>query len=80
MEKYIVKNNLPEGIVQNGSLTGKSRYMAVRRFLTIANQLNASGYNTKMNLRNKKDKPARGTIQVEIDGFYYYVELFKTEY
>ena len=77
MEKYVIKDNLPEGIIKAYSIVRFGRTNAVKRFMTIFKLLNASGYNTKMTFRNQKQKPLRGTIQVEIDGFYFYVELYK---
>ena len=31
----------------------------------------------KMFIRDERQKPLRGSMQIEIDGFYYYIELYK---
>jgi len=46
-------------------------------FFSLLAQFEARGYNVKTFFRNSS--PMRGRIQVEIDGFFYYVELFKTK-
>lgn len=74
-DKYIFKNNLPKGIlVQTGAF---SRGNAVHYFMGLVSHLNNNGYPTKHYLRNERNKPLRGTIKVEVDGFYYYVELMR---
>ena len=75
MEKYIIKNNLPKKIVAEAKQM--NRREAARFFLGIVNHFNTNDYKVKVVFRNEKDAPLRGTIQVEIDGFYYYVELYK---
>lgn len=73
MEHYIFKNNLPKGIlVQTGKF---SRSNAVHYFMGLVSHLNNNGYPTKHYLRNERNKPLRGTIKVEVDSFFYYVEL-----
>lgn len=42
-------------------------------FFSLQSQFEARGFNVKTFFRNN---PLRGQIQVEIDGFFYYVELF----
>ena len=81
METYIIKHNLPIGSVK---LSNKGKwfvpaydvwyheYYAKKAFLEMADLL-TTRYPTKVFLRST---PLRGRIQVEIDGFYYYVELF----
>lgn len=49
---------------------------AKKSFFKIADYL-ADFHETKVIFRHEKGKPLRGTIKVEIDGFYYYVELYK---
>ena len=72
-ESYIFKNNLPKGIlVQTGKFC---RSNAVHYFMGLVSYLNNNGYPTNHYLRNERNKPLRGTIKVEVDGFYYYVEL-----
>ncbi len=48
--------------------------MAKNDFFSLQYQFEKRGYNTKVFFRSS---PMRGQIQVEIDGFFYYVELFK---
>ena len=45
-------------------------------FFSLQSQLEARGFSVKTFFRSS---PMRGRIQVEIDGFYYYVELFKSK-
>ena len=73
MERYVFKNNLPQGIlVQTGKF---SRSNAVHYFMGLVSHFNNNGYPTKHYLRNERNKPLRGTIRVEVDNFYYYIEL-----
>lgn len=73
MEKYVIKNNLPDGtITPTGEFTRKN---AVNHFIGLVNFLTQNGYEITTFLRNEREKPLRGTIKVEVDGFYYYVEL-----
>ncbi len=82
MEKYVFKNNLPDcGVREHIQIKYKDpidRYAAEEAFFKTAKSL-CYVYNTKIIFRNKRNMPLRGTIQAEIDGFYYYVELYKTE-
>lgn len=71
--KYIIKNNLPDGIIKpTGEFT---RSNALRHFIGLVNYLNTHSYWITVFLRDDKNKPLRGTIKVDVDGFYYYVEL-----
>ena len=45
-------------------------------FFSLQSQFEARGFSVKTFFRNI---PMRGRIQVEIDGFFYYVELFKSK-
>jgi len=72
MAKYIIKNNLPTESCHEPSVWNTAK-AAQEDFNDIAILLTRK-YPTKIVFRNK---PLRGTIQVEIDGFYYYVELYK---
>ena len=73
MAKYIIKNNLPFDFPT--LLAWKDERAARAYFLDTAKTL-AKNYQTKVVFRTE---PLRGTIQVEIDGFYYYVELYKEQ-
>lgn len=72
--KYIIKNNLPDGIINPifGSFT---RQNASLYFMGLVSHLTNNGYSINHYLRNEQNKPLRGTIRVEVDGFYYYIEL-----
>lgn len=48
-------------------------------FFSLQSQLEARGYSIRTYFRNVPDKPLRGHIEVEVDGFFYYVELFKSK-
>ena len=75
LQSYIIKNNLPEtcSIKQYEGLT---RDDAMKHFMFIIDLLSGR-FTIKVFFRNEKYKFLRGTIKVEIDGFYYYVELYK---
>lgn len=74
MAKYVIKNNLPNGIIKP---TGEfARQNALKHFLGLVNYLNDHNYWFKVYLRDEKGKQLRGQIKVEVDGFYYYVELY----
>lgn len=75
MAKYIIKNNLPNEFL-NKSLqhTLKDKKEAILVFKDIVEVLYIKSYPVKVTFQKE---PLRGTIQVEIDGFYYYVELYK---
>ena len=77
MEKYSFRNNLPSGIIN--PVGNMNRKNAAQHFIGLVNHLSTNNYPTKVVLRNERNKPLRGTIQVEIDGFFYYIELYKTE-
>ena len=74
MAKYIIKNNLPTESVHTPSVW-KTAEAAQEDFNDIAVLLTRK-YHTKIFFRTE---PLRGRIQVEIDGFFYYVELYKSE-
>ena len=77
MKKYIIKNNLPDGIIKpTGEFTRRD---AMKNFLGLVNYLNDNSYWFKVLLRDENGKPLRGQIKVEVDGFYYYVELYDAD-
>ena len=69
--KYIIKNNLPTIPWRMSVMTDGKR--ATDEFMRWVVSLSAAHYAIKVFFRTE---PLRGRIQVEIDGFYYYVELF----
>ena len=84
MAKHIIKNNLPEdhsSLLERkyGSLEGIYTSTARNMFLTVLEYLRniPKVIVVSVSYRDEKGKPLRGTIIVDIDGFYYYVELFK---
>lgn len=73
---YIIKNNLPKAkmhLTEYGT-----RDDALKCFWGTYSRLKKR-FPTSITLRNEFGSSARGTIKVEIDGFYYYVELYKNE-
>lgn len=75
MAKYVIKNNLPKKIItETGDMNKRE---AAHFFLGLVNHLNTNDYKISVMFRNEKGKDLRGTISVEIDGFFYYVELYK---
>lgn len=73
MERYVIKNNLPDGIIKpTGEFTA---FAAIQHFMGLVSFFINNGYETTHYLRNEVNKPLRGTIEVSVDGFYYYVEL-----
>ena len=74
MEKYVFKHNLPNGIINpvSGSF---SRFNASHYFMGLVSHLMNNGYSVKHYLRNEKEKSLRGTIKVDVGGFYHYIEL-----
>lgn len=82
--KYVIKNNLPEEesdllLKRYGSLSDMYTATARNMFMKVLEYFrNRPGIKIIFVwYRDEKRKPLRGSIQVEIDGFYYYVELFK---
>lgn len=69
---YIIKNNLPDSEGIGTPRVWRNKRAAAEDFQDILAALEKN-YPTKVIYRNT---PLRGRIQVEIDGFYYYVELF----
>ena len=71
--KYEIKCNAPKfecHRIFSSDLRAKST------FFSLQYKFEGRGYNVKTFFRTS---PLRGQIQVEIDGFYYYVELFKSK-
>ena len=73
--KYHLKCNVPkfeQHRVYNNDL--QYRQMAESDFFSLQSQFEARGYNVSTKYRNE---PLIGSIEVEVDGFYYHVELYK---
>lgn len=73
---YVIKSNLPTEASGCKVDRFKSREEAVAGFLDNYQKLSKQ-YETEMHLRNENFSDARGTIQVLVDGFFHYVELYK---
>lgn len=73
---YVIKNNLPTETDGFKVDRWKSREEAVAAFWEDYKILSEK-YETEMHLRNENFSDARGTIQVLVDGFYHYIELYK---
>lgn len=71
--KYGLKCNAPEYESHRLYAEGYDS-IAKSDFFSLQSQFEARGYSVKTFFRSS---PMRGQIQVEIDGFFYYVELFK---
>lgn len=74
MAKYIIKHNLPVNY-QEPIKEYNSHRDARRAFLSMSMVLADRWYINVL----YREKPLRRTIRVEIDGFYYYVELYKEQ-
>ena len=75
MANYIIKNNLPtEHLAKVQGFESKSE--AKESFINTYSIFSAL-HPCKMFIRDERDMVLRGTIQVEIDGFYYYFELYE---
>lgn len=72
MRKYVIKSNIPSDKVDyNARWSTEER--ATKDFFDIASRLSEE-YPISVVFNNKI---LRGTICAEIDGFFYYVELYK---
>lgn len=74
--KYVIKSNLTTEVNSCKVDRFKSREEAVSSFMDEYKKL-PKQYETEMHLRNENFSDARGTIQVLVDGFFHYVELYK---
>ena len=70
--KYIIKHNMPVKYMEE--YVEYPTHRAARMAFLATAIVMADKYYIKVTYR---EKPLRGTIQVQIDGFYYYVELYK---
>ena len=77
MAKYVIKNNLPNDFLSRSiqHSVEDNKELARLIFKDIVEILYLK-WPIKVTFQEEE---MRGTIQVEIDGFYYYVELYKTE-
>lgn len=73
--KYHLKCNVPkfeQHRVYNNDL--QYRQMAESDFFSLQSQFEARGYKVSTKYQNE---PLRGSIEVEVDGSCYHVELYK---
>ena len=73
--KYHLKCNVPKfehHRVYNNDL--QCRKIAESDFFSLQSQFEARGYKVSTKYSNE---PISGSIEVEVDGFYYHVELYK---
>lgn len=70
---YHLKCNAPK-YEQHRGYSEEYKNLAIDDFESLQRQFQAKHYPVKSYFRSN---PLRGTIQVEVDGFYYYVELYK---
>lgn len=78
MEKYIIKNNIPAK-KRIPIAVYDNRLEAMHDFLEFYKTL-SKFHDCKIYIRDwsyEDDTYIRGTIKAEIDGFFYYVELYK---
>lgn len=75
---YIIKNNLPNREEnERYSLFSLTRQSADNFIKQIVCELMERYSIRDTFYRNEEDKPLRCRIQVEVEGFVYYVELYK---
>lgn len=72
---YTIKHNLPNGYMQHEQTFGNKRD-AKRDFMNTF-EVFSSLHDCKLFIRDEAGKPLRGSIRIDIGGFYYYVELYK---
>jgi len=72
---WTIKENLPMGMLGFGKINYESKVRAKNAFVFMFEKLSKK-HSCKMFFRDTADKPMRGQLQVEVNGFYYYVELF----
>ena len=75
MAKYIIKNNLPTDHLKHVQEFGGKK--EAKESFIYTYQVFSALHPCKMYIRDEKGMTLRGTIQIEIGGFFYYVELFK---
>lgn len=76
---YVVKTNLPMIPAEYKTQKTTRKRDAMKAFTSYRRMCDNKDYPYKLFIRDPKTrrKPVRGTLQVEVNGFYYYVELFR---
>lgn len=73
--EYEIKCNAPRFECHRKYDDGRETF-AKSDFFSLQSQFEARGYHVSTFFRSQ---PMRGSMEVEIDGFYYYAELFRTK-
>jgi len=73
---YIVKHNIPHFPLKETRFAEKEKEDAITVFRFLENLAIKAGYPVKSILRESENKPLRATLQVEVDNFMYYAELY----
>ena len=74
--KYIVKHNIPHFPHKEMKFAEKDKESALFLFRHLESKALKAGYPVKSILRENENKPLRATLQVEVDNFMYYAELY----
>lgn len=74
--KYIVKHNIPHFPHKEMKYAEKDKESALFLFRFLENKAIKAGYPVKSFVRENENKPLRATLQVEVDNFMYYAELY----
>lgn len=72
---YTVKHNIPTKTFMSEERFSHKRD-ALNRFRLIEKWCIKMNFPCKTFVRNDKGKSIRATLQTEVEGFYYYAELF----
>ena len=75
--EYIVKHNIPTiSFKKEVIYHAKGKDAALFRFHQLEKYCLRIGYPVKSFVRDSQNKPLRATLQVEVDNFMYYAELY----
>lgn len=72
---YIVKHNIPFFCLRQ-RVSYEKLEMALWRINFYQKVCRRIGYNVRCKVCQKRNKPLRATLEVEVDNFIYYVELY----
>lgn len=76
---YVAKTNIPTIKDEYRKQSFSRKRDAMRTFTNMRRFCDNNEYAYKLSIRDPKTrrKPIRGTMQVEIGGFFFYVELYR---
>ena len=74
--KYVIKHNIPHFPHKEMKFAEKDKENALFLFRYLENRAIKAGYPVKSFVRESENKPLRATLQIEVDSFTYYAELF----